>query len=218
MRRECWYSARNLSDSISSSDAIEQLSFYSSTKYARLIYDTGRFDSNRTIEMLYDGPTFISDSRYPYLFQYWSSTSHFRTPLLDSLHDLTAKCIIGSQQSIWMNWERNSICLKTFRQRPSSSVVWVIVYFPSMASMLIRHVVLILHGRLRCYMFSTLPAMWLKILLPTVRWISAVAQEWTRVHDMWNYRINPLVSIDVNNIDNESVACADIHRRINVDR
>jgi alpha-L-rhamnosidase len=81
------------------------ISFYSPTQISAVIYDSGRVLSNRSTNILYDGPALISDTRYSYSIQYWSSTGavsqlaigHFRTALFFPESELTASWI-GSRE------------------------------------------------------------------------------------------------------------------------
>ncbi|UJR08756.1 hypothetical protein I4U23_013013 [Adineta vaga] len=81
-------------------------SFYFSTESSSsLIYNSGRIVSNVSINILCDNATLISDTRYKYSIQYWSSTGavsqlaigQFRTALFNPKSELTANWI-GSRQ------------------------------------------------------------------------------------------------------------------------
>jgi alpha-L-rhamnosidase len=66
-----------------------------------IIYDSGRVISNQSVNIWYDGPLLISDTRYTYSIQYWSSTGaiseivngQFRTPLFNPKDEFTANWI-----------------------------------------------------------------------------------------------------------------------------
>lgn len=78
-----------------------EISFYSPTQKSSVIYDSGRIKSDVSINVLYSGPTLISDTRYTYSIQYWSSTGavsevftgQFRTALFNPKDELTADWI-----------------------------------------------------------------------------------------------------------------------------
>ena len=81
------------------------ISFYSQTHSSSIIYDSGRVISNKSINILYNGLSLISDTRYIYSIQYWSSTGaiseivtgQFRTALFNPKIELTGSWI-GSRQ------------------------------------------------------------------------------------------------------------------------
>ena len=80
---------------------IKEISFYMSVEQSSVIYDSGRVISNQSVNIECDGPSLISDTRYTYSIQYWSSTGatsevvtgQFRTPLFNPKDEFTANWI-----------------------------------------------------------------------------------------------------------------------------
>ena len=95
----------------------QDISFYSPKQRSSLIYDSGRLLSNVSVNILYDGPSLRSDTRYTYTIQYWSSTGaiseifsgQFRTALNNPKDELTGEWI-GSR-AINMNELRREFYL-----------------------------------------------------------------------------------------------------------
>ena len=95
----------------------QELGYYSSTPTSLFIYDSGRVISNVSTNILYQGPPLISDTRYQYSIQYWSSTgaiselvtAHFRTPLFNPTKELTARRAICDCVYEW-DGLRGSVC------------------------------------------------------------------------------------------------------------
>ena len=95
----------------------QDVSFYSPKQRSLLIYDSGRILSNVSVNILYDGPSLRSDTRYTYTIQYWSSTGaiseifsgQFRTALNNPKDELTGEWI-GSR-AINMNELRREFYL-----------------------------------------------------------------------------------------------------------
>lgn len=83
----------------------KELSFYSPSEKSLVIYDSGRIMSSVSTNILYDGPSLTSDTRYKYSLQYWSSTGaiskrvsgRFRTALFNPKNEFIANWI-GSRK------------------------------------------------------------------------------------------------------------------------